>query len=39
VWGTGSNSQGELGLNDTTNRNIPTKIQTLENIIEIASRR
>lgn len=35
VYSCGNNVHGQLGLGDTNNRNIPTKIESLSNIINI----
>lgn len=37
VWGTGSNSTGQLGLGDTTNRTTPEVIPTLSGVRTVAA--
>ena len=37
VWSFGLNANGQLGLNDKENRNSPTKIPTISEIVEISS--
>ena len=37
VWSCGHNSYGQLGLGDTTHRNIPEKMQNLSQIISISA--
>ena len=37
IWSFGGNKNGQLGLQDKRDRNIPTKIETLKNIIQISS--
>ncbi|MFL0251341.1 immunoglobulin-like domain-containing protein [Clostridium neuense] len=36
VWSWGDNSCGELGTGDTKDRNVPTQISTLDNIVEVS---
>lgn len=37
VWSYGKNTNGQLGLGDTNNRNEPEKIETVEEIIDITT--
>ena len=37
VWSFGDNKFGQLGHNDSLNRNIPTKVDALEDIIDMSS--